>query len=97
MRFVERVRLAGTHDVRGPSGRGAGAVKAANAGQPITFFEIVTAAAFVAFAEVPADLLVLEVGLGGRYDATNVIAAPAVSVIGRWTMTTRNSWATTWR
>ncbi|MGI9176435.1 MAG: bifunctional folylpolyglutamate synthase/dihydrofolate synthase, partial [Pirellulales bacterium] len=56
-------------------------VEAANAGQPITFFEIVTAAAFVAFAEAPADLLVLEVGLGGRFDATNVIPAPAVSVI----------------
>ncbi|HEY1632814.1 MAG TPA: folylpolyglutamate synthase/dihydrofolate synthase family protein [Rhizomicrobium sp.] len=53
----------------------------ANAGQPITFFEITTAAAFLAFSRHPADALVLEVGLGGKYDATNVIARPAVSVI----------------
>jgi dihydrofolate synthase/folylpolyglutamate synthase len=53
----------------------------ANAGQPITFFEITTAAAFLAFSRHPADALVLEVGLGGKYDATNVIAKPAVSVI----------------
>jgi len=56
-------------------------VERANAGQPITFFEITTAAAFVAFAEVPADLCVVEVGLGGILDATNVIQRPAVSVI----------------
>jgi dihydrofolate synthase/folylpolyglutamate synthase len=53
----------------------------ANDGQPITFFEITTAAAFLAFSRHPADALVLEVGLGGKYDATNVIAKPAVSVI----------------
>lgn len=53
----------------------------ANAGAPITFFEITTAAAFLAFSRHPADALVLEVGLGGKYDATNVIAKPAVSVI----------------
>ena len=45
----------------------------ANQGAPITFFEITTAAAFLAFAEIPADILILEVGLGGRLDATNVI------------------------
>jgi dihydrofolate synthase / folylpolyglutamate synthase len=50
-------------------------------GEPITFFEITTAAAFVAFARTPADYLVLEVGLGGRLDATNVIANVAASVI----------------
>ena len=55
--------------------------EAANAGQPITFWEIVTAAAFVLFAEVPADVLLLEVGLGGRLDATNVIERPAAAVI----------------
>ena len=53
----------------------------ANAGKPITFFEITTAAAFLAFSRRPADLLLLEVGLGGRLDATNVIEQPAVSVI----------------
>jgi dihydrofolate synthase/folylpolyglutamate synthase len=53
----------------------------ANGGEPITFFEITTAAAMLAFARHPADYLVLEVGLGGRLDATNVIGKPAVSVI----------------
>jgi dihydrofolate synthase / folylpolyglutamate synthase len=53
----------------------------ANAGEPITFFEITTAAAFLAFNRTPADYLILEVGLGGRLDATNVVDAPAVSVI----------------
>lgn len=52
-----------------------------NAGQPISFFEITTAAAFLAFSENPADVLLLEVGLGGRLDATNVIEAPAVAVV----------------
>jgi dihydrofolate synthase / folylpolyglutamate synthase len=53
----------------------------ANAGRPITMFEITTAAAFVLFSESPADVLLLEVGLGGRLDATNVIDDPAAAVI----------------
>ena len=53
----------------------------ANGSDPITFFEITTAAAFLAFSRTPADYLILEVGLGGRLDATNVIDHPAVSVI----------------
>ncbi len=53
----------------------------ANGGEVITFFEITTAAAFLAFSRQPADYLILEVGLGGRLDATNVVAEPAVSVI----------------
>jgi len=56
-------------------------VETVNAGQPITFFEITTAAAFLAFAENPADFLLLEVGLGGRLDTTNVVAKPALTVI----------------
>lgn len=56
-------------------------VTVANAGDAMTFFEMTTAAAFLAFAEVPADVVLLEVGLGGRLDATNLIAAPAISVI----------------
>lgn len=52
-----------------------------NAGEPITIFEIETAAAFHLFAEHPADIVLLEVGLGGRLDATNVIEAPLASVI----------------
>jgi dihydrofolate synthase/folylpolyglutamate synthase len=53
----------------------------ANAGAPITIFEIETAAAFHLFAQHPADVLLLEVGLGGRLDATNVIDAPLATVI----------------
>jgi dihydrofolate synthase/folylpolyglutamate synthase len=53
----------------------------ANGGQKITVFEILTAVTFVLFAEHPADVAIIEVGLGGRFDATNVIKTPAVSVI----------------
>lgn len=53
----------------------------ANRGEKITVFEILTAVTFVLFAEHPADACILEVGLGGRFDATNVIKRPAVSVI----------------
>ena len=52
-----------------------------NGAQPITVFEITTAAAFLLFAEAPADVLLLEVGLGGRADATNVIDKPAAAVV----------------
>src|SRR6266481_2066122 len=52
-----------------------------NAGAPITIFEIETAAAFCLFAQHPSDVVLLEVGLGGRLDATNVIDAPLASVI----------------
>jgi dihydrofolate synthase/folylpolyglutamate synthase len=53
----------------------------ANGGDPITFFEITTAAAFLAYASAPADVLLLETGLGGRFDATNVIHSPALTVL----------------
>src|SRR5207248_2964891 len=53
----------------------------ANAGQPITFFDISTAAAMLAFARTPADVTLLEVGLGGRLDTTNVVQRPAVTAI----------------
>jgi dihydrofolate synthase/folylpolyglutamate synthase len=56
-------------------------VTRANAGAPMTFFEITTAAAFLAFSEIPADAVILEVGLGGDFDATNVIDRPALSLI----------------
>jgi dihydrofolate synthase/folylpolyglutamate synthase len=55
--------------------------EAANAGELITLFEITTAAAFLGFAENPADLLLLETGLGGRLDATNVIDKPLATAI----------------
>ena len=53
----------------------------ANAGEPLTFFEAKTAAGFLLFAKHPADVLLLEVGLGGRLDSTNVVEAPLASVI----------------
>jgi dihydrofolate synthase/folylpolyglutamate synthase len=55
--------------------------EAANGVSPITFFEVTTAAAFLAFTRRPADILLLETGLGGRLDATNVIEQPLLSVI----------------
>src|SRR5690606_29781633 len=55
--------------------------RSVNDGDDITQFEITTAAAFLAFSERPADVLLLEVGLGGRLDATNVIPHPALSII----------------
>jgi len=58
-----------------------GRVAEANAGEAITVFEILTAAMFLLFSEHPADAAIIEVGLGGRFDATNVIARPAVSLI----------------
>ena len=54
---------------------------AANDGQPITVFEILTAVTFLLFCEHPADAAVIEVGLGGRFDATNVIGKPAACLI----------------
>jgi len=81
VRFSERIRLAGTLITDDELSHLIDEVEAANGGQPISFFEITTALAFHAFARVPADLCLVEVGLGGRFDATNVFAAPAVSVI----------------
>ncbi|TIS72533.1 MAG: bifunctional folylpolyglutamate synthase/dihydrofolate synthase, partial [Mesorhizobium sp.] len=56
-------------------------VAKANQGQKITVFEILTAVTFILFSEHPAEAAIIEVGLGGRFDATNVISRPAVSVI----------------
>jgi dihydrofolate synthase/folylpolyglutamate synthase len=77
VRFNERIRLAGTDIEDGPLIAYLEEAERANAGASITQFEITTAAAFLAFARVPADLLVLETGLGGRLDATNVVDRPA--------------------
>ncbi len=52
-------------------------IEAVNAGAPITVFEVLSAAGYLLFARHPAELCIVEVGLGGRFDATNVIAAPA--------------------
>jgi dihydrofolate synthase/folylpolyglutamate synthase len=81
-RFHERIRLAGRLIAEGDLAEVLDRCMDANGpDDAITFFEITTAAAFVAFAETPADWLVLEVGLGGRLDATNVVADPALTVI----------------
>ena len=81
VRFAERIRLAGALITEERLADVLARTEAANAGEPITFFEVTAAAAFQAFAETPADLLLLEVGLGGRFDATNVIPAPKVAAI----------------
>lgn len=84
-RFHERIMLAGPGGAQ-PIGEQYLAdilsrAEAANAGEPITFFEITTAAAFLAFAENPADVVLLETGLGGRLDATNVVDQPLATVL----------------
>jgi dihydrofolate synthase/folylpolyglutamate synthase len=81
VRFAERIRLAGRLITDQELEALIARVEDANAGQPISFFEITTVLALLAFAETPADLCIVEVGLGGRFDATNVFEAPAVSVI----------------
>lgn len=81
VRFHERVRVAGRLIGEAELTALLAECELANGGEPITFFEITTAAAFLAFARAPADYLVLEVGLGGRLDATNVIAKPALTII----------------
>ncbi|CAN0045820.1 unnamed protein product [Discosporangium mesarthrocarpum] len=81
IRFHERIVLNGTPIAEDVLLAILEECESANDGQPITFFEITTAAAFVAYARHPADLLLLETGLGGRFDSTNVIAAPDTTVI----------------
>jgi dihydrofolate synthase/folylpolyglutamate synthase len=81
VRFHERIRIAGTLISEDELSTILEECERANDGQSITFFEITTAAAILAFARHPADVLVLEVGLGGKYDATNVIDKPAVTCI----------------
>jgi dihydrofolate synthase/folylpolyglutamate synthase len=81
VRFHERIRLAGTLVEDAALAAALEEVEQANAGAPITVFEITTAVALLLFARVPADLLVLEVGLGGRFDATNVIERPVTTAI----------------
>ncbi len=81
VRFNERFRLAGALVDDAALEATLAEAEAVNAGAPITVFEMITAAGFMLFARVPADLLVLEVGLGGRFDATNVVPAKAAAAI----------------
>ena len=81
VRFTERIVVAGSEIAPDHLSDLLITCEQANNGRPITMFEITTAAALLAFAQDKADLTLLEVGLGGRFDATNVIPAPALSVI----------------
>jgi dihydrofolate synthase/folylpolyglutamate synthase len=80
-RFHERIRVAGDLISEDTLSDTLDHCLKANGPDPITYFEITTAAAFEAFAKTPADFTLLEVGLGGRLDATNVVEVPALSVI----------------
>ncbi len=81
VRFNERIRIAGRLVEDAALAEALETVERANAGGAVTVFEVMTAVAFVLFAQVPAELAVLEVGLGGRLDATNVIPPPAAAAI----------------
>ena len=81
VRFNERIAVAGAMLPDGELLALLEECERTNGGRPITFFEITTAAAFLAFARAPADVLLLEVGLGGRLDTTNVVERPAMTAI----------------
>lgn len=86
VRFHERIELAAAPGLTQPISEAdlvdvLARTQSVNSGDDITQFEITTAAAFLAFAEHPADFVLLEVGLGGRLDATNVIERPALAVL----------------
>jgi dihydrofolate synthase / folylpolyglutamate synthase len=81
VRFNERVRLAGRLIDDSALAAILEEIEHINAERPITFFEVTTAAAFLAFARAPADLVLLETGMGGRLDATNLVNNPAAIAI----------------
>jgi dihydrofolate synthase / folylpolyglutamate synthase len=81
VRFNERIRIAGELVSDAALANALEQVERVNAGAAITVFEVITAVAFHLFAQTPAELCVLEVGLGGRGDATNVIADPVACAI----------------
>jgi dihydrofolate synthase/folylpolyglutamate synthase len=81
VRFNERIRIAGAIIDDATLEAALEEVERVNAGASITVFEVLMAAAFMLYARVPAELCVLEVGLGGRYDATNVVPHPAACAI----------------
>lgn len=81
VRFNERIRLAGADIDDDLLADLLEEVERVNGDRPITFFEVTTCAALLAFSRVPADVVILETGLGGRLDATNVVKRPAVTVI----------------
>ncbi len=78
VRFNERIRIAGKLIEDDLLAALLAEVLDIAKGLEASFFEVTTAAAFLAFARTPADACIIEVGLGGRLDATNIIAAPAI-------------------
>ncbi len=80
VRFNERIRIAGRLIGDDELGELLTECEEANGAEPISFFDITTALAYLAFSRVPADIGIIEVGMGGRFDSTNVIE-PAVSAI----------------
>jgi dihydrofolate synthase/folylpolyglutamate synthase len=81
VRFHERIRIAGELISEDELCSVLEEVERVNNGAPITFFEITGAAMFLALSRHPADAMVLEVGLGGKYDATNVVPRPAMTIV----------------
>src|SRR5882724_6549066 len=81
VRFNERIRLAGRLVDETALAALLEECERVNGSEPITFFEITTAAAFLAFTRAPADVVLLETGLGGRLDATNLVERPLLTVL----------------
>ena len=81
LRFHERIELCGRAIGDRALARLLAECERANGGRPITFFEATTAAALLAFSRRAADILLLETGLGGRLDATNVVCRPLLTAI----------------
>ncbi|MFP6749300.1 MAG: folylpolyglutamate synthase/dihydrofolate synthase family protein [Alphaproteobacteria bacterium] len=90
VRFNERIRLAGGLISDDDLVAVLAACEAANGDDPITYFEVTTAAAFLAFRDTPGDILLLETGLGGRLDASNVFAQPLLTAITTVSMDHQN-------
>jgi dihydrofolate synthase/folylpolyglutamate synthase len=90
VRYNERIRLAGALISDAHLIAVLTACEDANRGEPITYFEITTAAAFLAFRDTPGDILLLETGLGGRLDASNVIENPLLTAITTVSMDHQN-------
>ncbi|ODT69411.1 MAG: bifunctional folylpolyglutamate synthase/dihydrofolate synthase [Pelagibacterium sp. SCN 63-23] len=81
VRFNERIRLAGKLVATRKLNAALEQVETVNAGAPITFFEVTTVTAFMLFAQTKADYLLLETGMGGTYDTTNVVKRPLGTII----------------
>jgi len=81
IKFAERISIAGSSIDEETLISVLEECENANAGKPITLFEITTVAAFLAFSRQPADVTLIETGLGGRFDSTNIFEQPALTII----------------